>query len=167
VWNKKDMGEPPMPRQNSLASKLNEPPSISYASRMPVDGDDEGHLKAIVICHYVWGGLALLFSCIFIVHIVMGVLMVNGKFGPNTGPNGPPPQFGYLFICMGSGFMFLGWALGILTLMSGRAIAKRKWRMFSLVIAGVNCASFPLGTLLGVFTFIVLLRASVRSLYPA
>jgi hypothetical protein len=39
--------------------------------------------------------------------------------------------------------------------------------MFSLVIAGVNCASFPLGTLLGVFTFIVLLRASVRSLYPA
>ena len=100
-------------------------------------------------------------------HIVMGILMVHGKFGPLSGPNGPPPQFGYFFICMGSGFMLLGWAMGILTLISGRAIAQRRWRIFSLVMAGVNCASIPLGTLLGVFTFIVLLRPSVRSLYPA
>jgi hypothetical protein len=63
--------------------------------------------------------------------------------------------------------MGLGWAVGILTIVSGRAIAQRKWRVFSLVMAGVNCASFPLGTLLGVFSFIVLLRPSVRALYPA
>ena len=68
---------------------------------------------------------------------------------------------------MGAGAMLLGWAVGILTLISGRAIARRRWRFFSLVMAGVNCASFPFGTLLGIFTFIVLLRASVRSLYPA
>jgi hypothetical protein len=128
---------------------------------------DEGHLKVIAICHYVWGGLLLLLSCIFIVHIVMGMMILNGKWPGNTGPNAMPNQMGYMFVCMGSGALVLGWVVGILTIVSGRAIAQRKWRMFSLVMAGGNCASFPIGTLLGVFTFIVLLRDSVRALYPA
>jgi len=29
---------------------------------------------------------------------------------------------------------------------------------FSLVVAGLNCLQFPFGTVLGVFTFVVLLR---------
>jgi len=135
---------------------------------MPMESADDGHLKAIVICHYVWGGLALLLSCMFIGHIIMGIMMVKGQFPTNGGPpNQFPNQFGYMFICMGSGALLLGWAVGILTIISGRAIARRRWRMFSLVIAGVNCAWVPFGTVLGVFTFIVLLRPSVRALYPA
>jgi hypothetical protein len=34
-----------------------------------------------------------------------------------------------------------------------------------MIMAGVNCAWFPFGTVLGVFTFIVLLRTSVRAMY--
>jgi hypothetical protein len=56
--------------------------------------------------------------------------------------------------------------LGILTIVSGRLISLRRRRTFSLVVAGINCASFPFGTVLGVFTFIVLARPSVRALYP-
>ena len=41
----------------------------------------------------------------------------------------------------------------------------RRARTFSLVMAGVNCLSVPLGTTLGVFTFIVLLRESVAAQY--
>jgi hypothetical protein len=190
---------------------LNDQSSIPYASAAPIESVDDGHLKAIVICHYVWGTLILLLSCFAIIYIVMGMMIVNGnwpmgsvamntgRMNPapmttmptlapmtvtpanpaplnpvlvnpapvNPGFNAMPPQMGYMFVCMGSGGLFMGWLVGILTIVSGRAIAQRKWRMFSLVIAGVNCASFPLGTLLGVFTFIVLLRNSVRALYPA
>jgi hypothetical protein len=146
---------------------LNEPPSIPYASPAPTESVDDGHLKAIVICHYVWGGLVMLLSCFFIIHIVMGVMMVKGQFPTNGGPNAFPNQFGYVFICIGSGAVLLGWAVGILTIISGRLIARRRCRMFSLVIAGVNCAWVPFGTLLGIFTFLVLLRPSVRALYPA
>jgi hypothetical protein len=145
---------------------LSEPPSIPYASASPIDSVDDGHLKAIVICHYVWGGLILLLSLFAIFYIVMGMMVVHGRF-PNSGPNPMPNQMGYMFVCMGFGMMFLGWLVGILTIVSGRAIAQRKWRMFSLVVAGVNCASFPLGTLLGIFTFVVLLRSSVRAQYPS
>jgi hypothetical protein len=145
---------------------LSEPPSIPYASSVPTESVDGGHLKAIVICHYVWGGVVMLFSCVFIVHIIMGIMMVKGQFPTNGGPS-LPNQFGYMVICIGSAAVLLGWALGILTIISGRAIARRRWRVFSLVIAGLNCASLPFGTLLGVFTFLVLLRPSVRALYPA
>jgi hypothetical protein len=72
---------------------------------------------------------------------------------------------GYFFIGMGSTLVALGWTLGILTILSGRWMAKRRRRIFSLVIAGINCASFPFGTVLGVFTFIILLRPSVKQMY--
>jgi hypothetical protein len=103
----------------------------------------------------------------FIVHIIMGALMISGKIPMNTAQGAPPFPMGYFFVCIGTGGIVLGWTVGILTILSGRSIARRRWRMFSLVMAGVNCASFPIGTTLGVFTFIVLLRSSVRALYPA
>ena len=34
-----------------------------------------------------------------------------------------------------------------------------------MIIAGINCLGIPLGTTLGVFTFIVLLRPSVQHVF--
>jgi hypothetical protein len=56
---------------------------------------------------------------------------------------------------------------GVLNVISGLCLRARKGRTFSLVVAGINCLYIPLGTLLGVFTIIVLLRDSVRELYAA
>jgi hypothetical protein len=53
----------------------------------------------------------------------------------------------------------------ILNLLSGLFIRARKHRTFSLVVSGINCVHIPLGTVLGVFTIIVLIRESVRELY--
>jgi hypothetical protein len=36
-----------------------------------------------------------------------------------------------------------------------------------MVIAGINCLSFPFGTALGIFTLIVLSRESVQALYKS
>lgn len=55
--------------------------------------------------------------------------------------------------------------LGGLIAYSGRCIQKRSKRVFSMVIAGILCTSPPLGTALGIFTFIVLTRDSVKALY--
>jgi hypothetical protein len=75
--------------------------------------------------------------------------------------------FGWLFIIVGSTVLLFGWTCGILTIVSGRSIKRRRWRLFSLVIAGICCLNMPLGTVLGVFTFIVLLRDSVKAQYAA
>jgi len=98
----------------------------------------------------------------------MGVMIIRGAMPFPTTPPGPPPTtMGYIFVLMGSLAVFFGWSSGILTILSGRAIASRRRRVFSLVMAGVNCVSFPFGTLLGVFTFIVLLRPSVIARYAS
>ena len=70
-----------------------------------------------------------------------------------------------MFICMGSIFVLGGWAWAILLLVTARKLRARKNRMFCCVIAGITCASVPLGTVLGVFTLVVLMRPSVQALF--
>ena len=162
------------------------PPPGAYAPALtyqPVNAQlvaDQSHLRVLSIMYYVWGPVTILFSSIFIIHIVMGYVLVTnpnafnvtppaapGTAAPAPGPM-PPPGFqgmGWMFMIMGSAIVLLGWTTGVLTILAGRAIAKRRWRVFTMVMAGVNCLSVPFGTALGVFTFVVLLRDSVRALY--
>lgn len=48
---------------------------------------------------------------------------------------------------------------------AGRSLSRRRHYVFCLVAAGLACLSFPLGTALGVFTFMVLQRPSVKALF--
>lgn len=68
------------------------------------------------------------------------------------------------FYVLISGFLVI---LCVCNILSGHYIRKRKNRIFSFIIAGINCMQFPLGTALGVFTFIVLTRESVKMAYSA
>ncbi len=60
----------------------------------------------------------------------------------------------------------LFWTLAVLLFLF-RSIqpSARRHRTFSIVIASLSCMSFPFGTILGVFTLIVLVRPSVKILY--
>ena len=61
--------------------------------------------------------------------------------------------------------MLLGWSLAIVVFLSGRKLRQRKHWTFSVVVAGIECAFMPLGTVLGVFTLITLTKPSVKELY--
>ncbi len=150
---------------------MTQPPFVPYAVRLPTTRDGD-HLRVLSILHYVWGGLILLFSCFTIFYIVIGVVILSGgvKFpppttGPAGGPEPSPELFGWMFAGFGGCGLVLGSTLGILTIISGRRMAARRSRTFSLVMAGINCLSVPLGTTLGVFTIVVLMRDSVKAMY--
>ena len=53
----------------------------------------------------------------------------------------------------------------ILNFLAARSVGQRKGRTFSIVVAGLNCLSFPFGTALGVFALVVLCRQSVTNTY--
>lgn len=125
---------------------------------------DLNHLNLLAIFHYVLGGLVLLFACIPIIHVVLGVIMISGKLPSGSGQP-PPPELGWLFVAFGSLFIVIGWTLGILVIYSGKCIRNRRHWMFSIVIAALLCLNMPLGTILGVFTLVVLLKESVKGLY--
>lgn len=125
------------------------------------------NLRLLSIFHYVVGGLHALFSSFGLIHFCMGLfLILNPKvFAASNGEPPPPEWIGLIFVVVGGGIVLAGWTLGFLTILSGRYIAQRRRRTFSVVMGCLNCALMPLGTVLGVFTIILLTRDDVRTSY--
>lgn len=127
---------------------------------------DEEQLKLLVIFHYVLAGLAALFACFPIIHLVMGLLMVTSPQTFQDGHGAGPPAFiGWMFVIMGGTFIVLGWIYAACVFAAGRRLARRKSYVFCLVMAGVECIFMPFGTVLGAFTIVVLMRDSVKVLF--
>jgi hypothetical protein len=121
---------------------------------------DAEQLKILSILYYIWGGLSVLFSCVGGVYI-LGVL---GYFAASANRSGAPPAWaGALVAILGFFGLLLGIVMGGLSILAGKSIAERKRYMLCMVTAGLSCLSVPLGTALGVFTFIVLARPSVKA----
>jgi len=127
---------------------------------------DEEHLGLLSIFHYIVGGIGCLFACMPLIHMIFGLVFILSPetFGEN-GENGPPAFFGWLFLVMGLIFFLIGQAISICIIVSGRFLAKRKKYMYSFVLGCIECIFIPFGTVLGVFTIIVLSRDSVKELY--
>lgn len=122
-------------------------------------------MKLLSIFHYVLAGMTALAGCIPILHLVVGIVMVSGGFPSSPGSPPPPAAFGWLFIGIGGTVIVLAWTMAVLQFLAARWIAARQRRMFCFVMACIECAAFPVGTALGVFTILVLQRPSVRDLF--
>jgi hypothetical protein len=127
---------------------------------------DIDHLKLLSIFHFVGAGLALIGILFIILHFAMFHLVFENPKMWEHQKEGPPPAEFFMFLkvfYVVFGFWFL--ASCVLNILSGLFLRARKYRTFSLVVAIINCLHVPLGTTLGVFTIIVLVRDSVRQLY--
>jgi len=139
------------------------PPFLSPPSK------DAEHLKLLAIFHFVFAGLAVLgIAFLYLHYAIMSTVMNDPKFWRVQKARGFSPQefitvfrLCYLF----PGILFLGG--GLINVLSGSFLRARTNRMFSLIVAGLDCLQIPLGTVLGVFTIIVLMRDSVRALYDS
>ena len=130
--------------------------------------DDEQHLKLLAIFHYLVGALAVLFACFPLIHVGLGAMMLFSPemMGGNDPRNQPPPEFvGWLFVTIGAIFFLVGQSIAVSIILCGRYLAKRKNYLFIFVIAAVQCMFMPFGTVLGIFTIIVLSKESVKKLF--
>jgi hypothetical protein len=126
---------------------------------------DNEHLKLLSIFHYLKGGISAFFSCIPIIHVILGLFFIFAPHVFGHGKDQPPAFLGWLFLILGSFLICLGWTFAALVVFAGRCIARRKHYTFCFVIACVECLSVPFGTVLGVLTILVLNRASVKELF--
>jgi len=132
----------------------------------PIPNKDDDHLNLLATFHYIVGGLGALFACFPLIHVFIGMMMIlQPEFMAGKEGSAPPAFMGFLFAGIGIVFVLLGWAAAICTIVSGRMLARRRHRMFSFVMAAFLCMFMPFGTVLGIFTIIVLSRESVRRLY--
>jgi len=123
--------------------------------------EDEQYLKLLSVFHYVVGGL---FACIPLIHLTIGIAILVGAID-----DGPAFSsfLGVLVVAMAMVIISLGWTLAVCIIIAGRCLAKRKHYMFCLVMAAIACIFMPFGTVLSVFTIIVLMRPSVKELFAA
>ena len=124
---------------------------------------DAEHLRYLSIGFYVYGALTALFSLFPLIHVTIGILIATGNFA--EGENPPPPFFGWMFAGVGATIIVIGMTMAVLNIIAGRFISKRKGYIFCFVMAAVACAFAPFGTVLGVFTIIVLLRDPVKEMF--
>ena len=142
--------------------------ALGYPAGMDHDQEirDVEHLGLLTIFHYVAGGLQIFFSSFLIFHVVFFTIIENNpEMMRGSQEEEIPPELFTVMRYFLVALLISGWTVGGLTILSGRRIAQRRARSLSLVMAGLNCLWIPFGTALGVCTFLVLGRESVRDLY--
>jgi len=132
---------------------------------VPAKAQKEEHLRLLSIFHYVVAGLAALFALIPLFHLIFGLFIVLAPHKLDSHGQGPPAFLGWMFIIMAVVFITLGWVFAALVFTNGRFLAKRKHYMFCLVMAGVECMFMPFGTVLGIFTIILLVKDPVKQMF--
>ncbi len=94
----------------------------------------------------------------------MGFAFLSGILGPQ-GRGGPPPELGLFFVFIGGVVSLLAWSLAACILFAGYNLTKKRRYVFCFAVACICCILMPLGTILGVFTIVVLARPSVKELF--
>ena len=122
---------------------------------------DLEHLKLLSIFHYVVAGATALFALFPLLHVAFGVAMVSGRMDADLDAQ----LVGWFFIAFASVAIAVGLTLAVCILLAGRSLAQRKKRTFCMVVGGLECLLMPYGTVLGVFTLIVLMRPSMPGLF--
>lgn len=125
------------------------------------------NLRLLSIFHYVVAGIVGIFSCLPIIHIVLGMLMLikpDMMCGEDC-TEAPPAFVGWLFIGIGAMVMLGGFTLAIMTALAGRFLARHRHYTFCMAVAAALCLFMPFGTLLGVFTLITITKSDVKALF--
>lgn len=126
-------------------------------------------LKVLKIFHFVLGGLGIVLSFLPLIYVLMGTIFYSMKDDFPTDTGNPADQLpkimSVVMMIVGFvGFVF-GLAMAILTIVSGMRISTTTHRNFSIIIAAILCVFFPFGTVLGIFTIIVLSKKEVIEIY--
>lgn len=127
--------------------------------------EDREYLRLLSIFHYVVGGLAALFACFPIIYIAVGVLALYAPGTMDSEGDALPVLFGWIFVIIGGGLVLVGWAFAVCIICAGRYLARQVHYMFCMVMAAIECIFMPFGTILGVFSIVVLAKPSVKEMF--
>jgi len=128
---------------------------------------DQEHLRLLSLFYYIFAGLGAVGSMFAGIYVLFGFFMMSAIHGSpgNAASNAAPAMVGLLFVGVGIFIMILGLSLSYCNYLVGKSLAERKRYTFCMVMAAICCLSVPIGTLLGIFTFIVISRPSVKALF--
>jgi len=126
---------------------------------------DRAHLKTLAICWYVVCGLQAVFGLGgSVVYAAMGVVVMNAEHAQDPEAM---KTLGMFMIIFGLVFAPISALLAFLSFLTAKGLGQFKRRPLIYVMASLVCLSVPIGTLLGVFTFIIMGRPAVKDAFAA
>jgi hypothetical protein len=132
---------------------------------------DEEHLKLLSLGYIISAATTAFFSIFGLMYMVMAIFMgalISHQKGAGANSNQAPPAFiGWFLGAMGFGIFLFTILLAAAKLRTAFCIKRRRSRTFCMVVAGIGCLGIPYGTVLGVFSFIVLGRDSVARTFDS
>lgn len=122
------------------------------------------NLRILGIFYYVVAAFAAMIALIPMIHLTIGsVLLIVSLVNPKV--MFPLTFVGGVFVLVASFLILLGATFGTCLFFAGRFLRQTRHYYFCLVMGGVACVFFPWGTVLGVFTLVLLSKEEVRSLF--
>ena len=132
---------------------------------------DEEHLKLLALGYLIEACVSLFFSLFGLMYVFMGIMVSTSlSHAPKTtsSVNEPPPEmFLWIFAGIGAAFFVVFVVMAALKFRTAWCLRHRRSRTFCMVIAGISCLGIPYGTILGIFTFMVLGRESVTQMFAS
>ena len=146
------------------------------------NAEDVEHLSALSIGHFILSGVALLGAVPTLLYGVAGVKLMDefgsdvsmamGDIPGQTGVDpfgGSPDAMLQDLSALVTSLIVAAVVLTVVTAVHlfvvGWQIRKRRWWTFCYLTGWGECLMFPFGTILGIFTILVLSRASVKRLF--
>jgi hypothetical protein len=150
---------------NQYAPPQPPPPGYGHGVQPGVTPEDVQNLHVLSICHFVYAGVFGLVSLLAAVVMLGAMLAATGGIATSgKGEPGAALVLGFVDVLLG--FVVLAFLTKTALLAySGLCMRKRRHRTFTMVMACLACLNVPLGTMLGVFTLVVLSKPSVKALY--
>ena len=142
-------------------------PDSAYATPATLDPEKQQYLQYLAIGHYVMAVLAFLFGSIPLLHIVFGIAVAVEGVGTGSGQSLPIAglTFGLVLIFFGLVFVLSAWAYGIFMIKAAKALKEHRNHLLCMVMAAVSCIFAPVGTVLGIFTLLLLLDGEVKAAF--
>lgn len=129
------------------------PPPLSHVT---LPQDDAANLRTLGICSYIHCGLQCLGALFALLYMCIGAYLVSRN-----------ESAGWFVVGVGA---LIGLVIAVVVTISylnAKWLAQGKNWTFCMVVSAIHCASFPLGTALGVFTIIFLNRPSVKAWFAS
>jgi hypothetical protein len=129
--------------------------------------EDIRYLNLLAIFHLIVAGIVGFFSCAPLLNLFIGIPTLEGvpyalEQGEFLSQQILAP---ILYILLPVGMTVIGWMFAIAIGLNGYYIKNRKWLAYCLVMGGVETIFMPFGTVLGVFTIILLTKKSIKNLF--
>ena len=127
--------------------------------------EDQDHLKLLAIFHYILGAGTVLCSLLPVLYLGFGLLLLlSPEFAGEIDTDQARVGAVVLAVVGVAGFL-IGLTIAASLILAGRFLGRCTHYIYCIVIAALECLSFPFGTVLGVFTLIVLSRESVKQAF--